>query len=108
MSKPLDQLEASQAGVSDAELEVAFLELPMLEEELAGEEASLEAALAAKTKARAAFDKARDKVREALAKRDPVFEEHQRASWIVRNADPDQPVPPTGIQPPRIRARRVA
>ena len=108
MSKKLDQLVASQAGVSQAELEEAFLSLATLEEELAAEEASLEIVMAAKDKARAAFEKAKDKVRTALASRDPVFEEHQRASWIVRNADPDQPVPPTGIQPPRVGARRVS
>jgi len=34
LSKPLDQLVASQAGVSQAQLEVAFLELPELEKEL--------------------------------------------------------------------------
>ncbi len=108
MSKKLDQLVASQAGVSQAELEEAFLSLATLEEELVAEEASLETALAAKVKARTALEKATDKVRTALASRDPVFEEHQRASWIVRNADPDHPVPPTGIQPPRVGARRVS
>ncbi len=106
MSKPLDQLDASQAGVDQAELEVAFLELPELEVELVTEEANLETALAAKIKARIAFDKANEKVRAALLTRDPVFEECQRASWIVRNADPDQPTPPTGIVPPQVRAMR--
>lgn len=106
MSKPLDQLVASQAGVSQAQLEVAFLELPELEKELVAVEAPLEAARAAKLKARMAFDKANDKVRAAVAARDPVFEELQRASWIVRNADPDYAVPPTGIRPPEVRALR--
>ncbi len=108
MSKPLDQLDASQAGVSQAELEAAFLELPELEAELVGEEATLETALEAKVKARAALDKATEKVRAALMTRDPVFEERQRAAWIVHNADPDTPTPPTGIVPPRIRAMRVS
>ncbi len=108
MSKKLDQLVASQAGVSQAELEEAFLSLATLEQELEVEEANLETTRIAKLKARTALDKANDKVRAALLLRDPVFEEHQRASWIVRNADPDQPVPPTGIQPPRVRARRVS
>ena len=108
MSKKLDQLVASQAGVSQAELEEAFLSLATLEEELAAEEANLAATRVVKDKARAAYEKAKDKVRAASRLRDPVFEEHQRASWIVRNADPDQPVPPTGIQPPRVRARRVS
>ncbi len=106
MSKPLDQLVASQAGVSQADLEVAFLELPELEKELVTVEAPLEAARIAKLKARVAFDKANDRVRAAVALRDPVFEELQRASWIVRNADPDYAAPPTGIQPPQVRAQR--
>ncbi len=108
MSKKLDELEASQAGVSQTELEEAFLSLATLEEELVAEEANLETARAAKVKARTAFEKATDKVRAAILTRDPVFEEHQRVSWIVRNADPAQPVPPTGIQPPDVRARRVS
>ena len=108
MSKPLDQLDASQAGVSQAELEVAFLELPELETELVAVEATLETARAAKLKARTAFEKATDKVRAAIADRDPVFEEHQRAAWIVRNADPDYATPPTGIVPPEVRAMRTS
>ncbi len=108
MSKPLDQLDASQAGVSQAELEVAFLELPELENELVTEEAALETALAAKFKARVALDKATEKVRAVLLIRDPVFEERQRAAWIVHNADPDTPIPPTGIVPPQITAMRVS
>ena len=107
MSKPLDQLDASQAGVSQAELEVAFLELPELEAELVAVEAPLETARVVKLKARVAFEKATDKVRDAIAVRDPVFEEHQRASWIVRNADPDYATPPTGIMPPQVRAKRT-
>ncbi len=106
MSKPLDKLDASQAGVSQAELEVAFLELPELETELVKVEAVLETALAVKLNARTALDKATEKVRAALASRDPVFLECQRASWIVRNADPDQPPPPTGIVPPRLSGMR--
>ena len=108
MSKKLDELVASQAGVSQTELEEAFLSLATLGEELEVEEATLETARVAKDKARTGYEKAKDRVRAALASRDPVFEEHQRASWIVRNADPDHPVPPTGIQPPRVRARRVS
>ena len=108
MSKPLDQLDASQAGVSQAELEVAFLELPELEKELELVEAPLETARVKKLAARTAFEKATDKVRDAISVRDPVFEEHQRASWIVRNADPDYPTPPTGIMPPQVRAKRVS
>lgn len=106
MSKPLDQLIASQAGVSQADLEVAFLELPELEKELVAVEAPLLAAREAKFKARTAFEKANDKVRAAVLIRDPVFEELQRASWIVRNADPDYATPPTGIMPPQVRAKR--
>ncbi len=108
MSKKLDELVASQAGVSQTELEEAFLSLATLGEELEVEETALEALLAAKDKARTGYEKAKDRVRAALLTRDPVFEEHQRASWIVRNANPDQPVPPTGIQPPRVGARRVS
>ncbi len=108
MSKKLDELVASQAGVSQAELEEAFLSLATLEEELVAEEANLETARAAKIKARTSFEKATDRVRAAILTRDPVFEEHQRASWIVRNADPAHPVPPTGIQPPSVVARRVS
>ncbi len=107
MSKPLDQLVASQAGVSQADLEVAFLELPELEAELVTVEAPLLAAREAKLKARLALEKATDKVRDAIAVRDPVFEELQRASWIVRNADPDYASPPTGIMPPEVRSMRV-
>ncbi len=108
MSKKLDELVASQAGVSQSELEEAFLSLATLEEELEAEEAALETARVANVKARTAYEKAKDRVLAASRSRDPVFEEYQRASWIVRNADPDQPVPPTGIQPPDVRARRVS
>ncbi len=108
MSKKLDELVASQAGVSQSELEEAFLSLATLGEELEVEEATLETARATKDKARIAYEKAKDRVRAASSSRDPVFLDHQRASWIVRNADPDQPVPPTGIQPPRVGARRVS
>lgn len=108
MSKPLDQLDASKAGVSQAELEEAFLSLATLEEENAAEEAALEPVIEAKKKARAALDKATLKVREALARRDPVAEEWARAAWIVRNADPDQPPPPLGNQAPRIKSVRVS
>ncbi len=107
MSKPLDQLDASQAGVSQAELEIAFRELPELEKELVREEAALETALAAKIKARTILDKANEKVRAVLVSRDPVFEECQRVTWIVHNADPDTPIPLTGVFAPRIKAMRV-
>ncbi len=108
MSKPLEQLDASKAGVSQAELEDAFLSLATLEEENAAEEAALELVREAKKKARAALDKATLKVREALATRDPVAEEWARADWIVRNADPDQPPPPLGKQGPRIKSVRAS
>jgi len=108
LSKPLDQLDASQAGVSEAELEIAFLELPELEKELELVEAPLETARVANLKARTAAEKTKEKVLVAIAVRDPIFEEHQRASWIVRNADPDYATPPTGIRPPQVRAKRVS
>lgn len=108
MSKPLDQLDASKAGVSQAELEDAFLSLATLEEENAAEEAKMETVIEAKKKARVVLDKATEKVREALAVRDPIAEEWARASWIVRNADPDQPPPPLGNQPPRIKSVRAS
>jgi hypothetical protein len=108
LSKPLDQLDASKAGVSQAELEEAFLSLATLEEENAAEEVKLEAVIEAKKKARAGLDKATEKVREALAVRDPVAEEWARAAWIVRNADPDQPPPPLGNRPPRISSVRAS
>jgi len=106
-NKPLDQLDASKAGVSQAELEESFLSIATLAEELVVEEAALETAVTAKYKSRTALDKATDKVRDALVSRDPVFEELQRAEWIVRNADPDQPTPPLGNQAPTVRARRA-
>ena len=106
MSKSLDDLDASKAGVSQAELEDSFLSLATLEEELASEDATLEAAIEVKRKAKANLYKATDKVKEALATRDPVQEEWQRADWVVRNADPDQPPPPLGKQGPRIQTMR--
>ncbi len=108
MSKKLDELDASKAGVSQAELEDAFLSLATLEEENTAEEAALETVIEAKKKARAGLDKATEKVREALAKRDPVAEEWARAAWIVRNADPDHPPPPLGKQAPRISSVRTS
>ncbi len=108
MSKQLDQLDAAKAGVSQAELEDAFLSLGTLEEENMAEEAKLEAVIEAKKKARAGLDKATEKVREVLAIRDPVAEEWARAAWIVRNADPDQPPPPLGNQAPRISSVRAS
>lgn len=107
MPKALDKLDASKAGVSQAELETAFVSLGTLEEELADEDAALESALDGKRRARATLDKATDKVREAIATRDPVYEEWQRADWIVRNADPDQPIP-ASVSGPQIRTRRTS
>ena len=108
MSKPLDQLDASKAGVSQAELEDAFLSLATLEENLATEEAALETALVAKRKARTTHMNAGAKVRGLLETRDPAKDDWQRADWIVRNADPDQPPPPLGNQAPRTTAMRLA
>lgn len=104
--KKLDQLDAAKAGVSQAVLTQAYDTLPMLEKENEEWEAKLETAQAALSKASEAKEKAKAKVREVLADRDPVAEEWARASWIVRNADPDQPPPPTGIVPPSIKSPR--
>jgi len=106
LSKKLEDLSAAKAGVSQAELEEAFLSLGTLEQENAEQEGLLEAATAAKEKARTALNKANDNMRAVLSVRDPIQEELQRASWIVRNADPDQPVPPLGNQAPRIKSVR--
>lgn len=107
MSKSLDQLDASKAGVSQAELEESFLSIATLEEELEVEQAKVDTARAAKVKARTALTNAANKVKTAQIGRDPVKEELQRAAWIVRNADPDQPPPPMGNQAPTITAKRV-
>jgi hypothetical protein len=106
MAKKLDQLDAAKAGVTQAVLTQAFDTLPMLEEEHTEWEGKLETALTDKRKARTALDDATDKVREILSTRDAVTEEWARASWIVRNADPDQPAPPLGNQPPGIKTLR--
>lgn len=105
-TKKLDALDASKAGVSQAELEDAFLSLGTLEEELTEADEAVTAAIAAKKKASTAYDKAKDGVKDALATRDPVKEEWQRADWIVRNADPDQPPPAVGNQAPTIKSQR--
>lgn len=104
MTKKLDQLDASKAGVSQAELEDAFLSLATLTEEMEEHEAGIETAIAAKRKAKEAHMKAAQKVKDLLPARDLAKEKWQRADWIVRNADPDQPVPPLGNQAPRIKA----
>jgi chromosome segregation ATPase len=106
LSKKLEELVASKAGVSQAELEDAYLSLGTLEEELAEVEAKMEPLFAAKAKAKAAINKANAALKKANAERDPVAEEWARASWIVRNADPDQPPPPMGNQPPGIKSFR--
>lgn len=104
--KPLDALDASKAGVTQAELEEAFLSVATLEEELAEVEKKLEAGLDKKRKAKEALMTVNESLREILQERDPIAEELARASWIVRNADPDQPPPPMGNRPPGIKSVR--
>lgn len=104
--KKLDQLDAAKAGVSQAVLTQAYDTLPMLEKENAEWEEKLATAQDALQKAQDAKEKAKAKVREILADRDAVAEEWAKASWIVRNADPDQPPPPVGNQPPGIKTPR--
>lgn len=106
MSKELKDLVAAEAGVSQAVLTKAFDELGPLVAELEEVEAERAISLAAKKKAQAAYEKVKDETREVLRKRDAVREEWKFADWIVRNADPDHPPPPTGIQPPRIKTPR--
>lgn len=106
MSKALKDLVASQAGVSQAVLEKAFNDLPGLEKEVAAVEKESEAAIATKRAAQDTYDEAKKTAQAVIRKRDGVFEEWQRASWIVRNADPDYPPPPTGIRPPDIKTPR--
>lgn len=106
MSKPLEELVAAQAGVSQAVLDRAYNDLTSLEAEMAAAEAEAEKAIAKKKDAQASYDKVKDSTREVLHKRDAIFEEWQRAAWIVRNADPDHPAPPTGIRPPDIKTPR--
>lgn len=98
---PLDELSASKAGVSQAELEMAYLSLGTLTEELAEADAAVQEALAEKKVVRA---ETQAKLRELMEYRDPIKEEWQRAGWIVRNANVDHPNP---IGPaPTIRAKR--
>jgi hypothetical protein len=99
-------LEATQAGVSQAVLERAFADLPSLEMEKDEIEAEFAAALAAKKEAQAAYMEVKKKTQDKLRERDAIFEEWQRAAWIVRNADPSYPTPPTGIRPPDINTPR--
>ena len=106
MSKKLDQLDAAKAGVSQAILTKAYDELPLLIEENDEVEAKMEELLEKKRKAKAALNKANAALKAYLPTRDAVAEEWARASWIVRNADPDQPPPPTGIVPPGIKTPR--
>ena len=104
--KPLDALDASKAGVTQAELEEAFISLATLEEEAAEVEPKLEAALEKKRKAKEALVAANMELRDILSQRDPIVEELARASWIVRNADPDTPPPPMGNRPPNVKSLR--
>lgn len=104
--KSLDALDASKAGVSQAELEESFLSLATLEEEMAEADSNVEAALTKKRKAKEDLASANENLRSALAVRDPIAEELARASWIVRNADPDHPAPPMGNRPPGIKSVR--
>lgn len=105
MSKALKELDAAKAGVSQSELEEAFKNLSSLSKDLEGANAELETALADKEKKAQALEKAKEASREASAKRDPIFLEWQFADWVVRNADPDQPLPPNGMGAPRRAAR---
>ena len=106
MSRPLEELDAAKAGVSQAELEDAFLSLGTLVEEKDQAEAALESALTVKREAKEALKAANENLKEVLALRDPIAEEWARADWIVRNADPDQPPPPLGSRPPGIKSKR--
>ncbi len=106
MSKELKDLIAAEAGVSQAVLTKAFDELSPLVSELEEVEAEFATALAAKKKAQAVFEKVKEATKVVLRKRDAVREEWKVADWIVRNADPDQPPPPTGIRPPSIKTPR--
>jgi len=104
--KPLKDLDPVKAGVSLAVLTKAFDTLDLLEAELAEEDAKVADGLVKKKKAQAAYDKAKDDMRALLHVRDAVQEEWQQASWIVRNADPDQPPPPLGNRVPGIKTPR--
>lgn len=106
MSRPLEELDAAKAGVSQSELEAAFAFLPALEQEKDEIEAELADAHKVKLEAKAAVQKANANLKEVLAERDPIVEEWARADWIVRNADPDQPPPPLGQRAPRIKSQR--
>lgn len=108
LSKKLEQLDAAKAGVSQAILTQAFDTLPMLEKENDEWEGKLETAQENLRTAKVAFAKAREAMRDVLKERDAVAEEWARASWIVRNADPDHPQPPLGAQAPRIKTPRSA
>jgi hypothetical protein len=106
LSKKLEELEAGQAGVSQAVLERAFKDLPSLEIEKDEVEAEFATALEAKKTAQAKYLEVKQQTHDKLRQRDAIFEEWQRAAWIVRNADPDYPTPPTGIRPPDIETPR--
>lgn len=107
MSKTLEELDASKAGVTQAELESAFSFLSALEEEKKEVDTELEAARANKLEAKEALVAANMAIKDILSRRDPIAEEWARADWIVRNADPDQPTPPMGNRPPGIKSKRV-
>ncbi len=106
MSKQLKDLEATGAGVSQAVLTKAFDELSPLTSELEEVEAEFATALAAKHEAQDVYEEVKAATQVVLRKRDAVREEWKVADWIVRNADPDQPAPPSGIRPPAIKTLR--
>jgi hypothetical protein len=106
MAKKLAELDAGKAGVNQAELTVAFDTLPILAKELDAADKAQAAALKAKKALSAEAAVAKESLREANAHRDGIFEEWQRAAWIVRNADPDQPPPALGLRPPAIKTHR--
>lgn len=105
-AKKLDQLQAGKAGVSKGELAEAFEAVDGLKAELAEADATLAVALEAKEKAAVALQEAKEKAKAASEARDPIYQEWQRADWIVRNSDPDQPTPPMGQAGPRVIAKR--
>lgn len=92
--------------MSQAELDGAYASLGTLEAELAEADAALEAAIAAKKAAQMTLIEAKEAARTASKLRDPIFEEWQRAAWIVRNADPEYPAPPMGAGAPQIDSVR--
>lgn len=108
MSKALKELDASKAGVSQGELEEAFANLDALKAELEEADEVLGKALSEKEKKAEALQVSKEKALAASQFRDPIYQEWQRADWIVRNADPDQPPPLVGQNGPRIIAKRAS